>query len=78
LEPNSGINHYDTVLEGHLYFGKMSWIQYSSHRFMPLPHRHYYLTRDNIPSFLYVDDIVDTNKKNYETIAILKAIGPGE
>jgi len=45
---------------------------------MPLPYRHYYLTRDNIPSFLYVDDIVDTNKKNYETIAILKAIGLGK
>ena len=45
---------------------------------MPLPHGHYYLTRDNIPRFLYVNDIVDTNKKNYETIAILKAIGLGK
>jgi hypothetical protein len=45
---------------------------------MPLLHRHDYLTRDYIPRFLYVDDIVDTAKKNHETIAILKAIGLGQ
>jgi hypothetical protein len=35
-------------------------------------------TRDNIPRSLHDDDIVDTTKRNYETIAILKAIGSGQ
>jgi hypothetical protein len=45
---------------------------------MPLLHRHDYRTRDDIPLFHYVDDIVDTTKKNYEATAILKAIGLGQ
>ena len=35
-------------------------------------------SRDDIPHLLYVDDIVDTTKKIYEIIAILKAIGLGQ
>jgi len=58
------------VFENHLHFGKKkSWIQ---HYMPPFPHEHCRLTRDDILLFFHVDDFVNTNKKNHETMAIEK------